>query len=130
LDSLVENIPTMVFMKDAEELRFERFNRAGEDLLGMKREALLGKSDYDFFPKDQADFFVKKDREVLLSGARDIPEEPIQTKSGERWLHTRKIPLFDENGKPQHLLGVSIDITDKKLAQDALRAANVALEQR
>jgi len=130
LDSIIENIPAMVFMKDAEHLRFERFNRAGEELLGLSRDALLGKSDYDFFPKDQADFFVEKDREVLRSGARDIPEEPIKTNTGERWLHTRKIPLFDEHGTPQHLLGVSIDITDKKHAQDVLRASHAALEQR
>ena len=130
LDSIIENIPAMVFMKDAEHLRFERFNRAGEELLGLSRDALIGKSDYDFFPKDQADFFVEKDREVLRSGARDIPEEPIKTNTGERWLHTRKIPLFDEHGTPQHLLGVSIDITDKKHAQDVLRASHAALEQR
>jgi len=130
LDSIIENIPAMVFMKDAEHLRFERFNRAGEELLGLNREKLLGKSDYDFFPVEQADAFVEKDREVLRSGARDIPEEPIQTQKGERWLHTRKIPLLDENGVPRHLLGVSIDITDKKHAQDELRASHAALERR
>jgi PAS domain S-box-containing protein len=130
LDSIIENIPAMVFMKDAEQLKFERFNRAGEELLGMPREALLGKSDYDFFPRAQADFFVEKDRKVLLSGTLDIPEEPIQTQSGERWLHTRKIPLLDEAGVPRHLLGVSIDITDRKRAEDAMRESHAVLEQR
>jgi PAS domain S-box-containing protein len=130
LDSIVENMPAMVFMKDAETLRFERFNRAGEELLGIGRDELIGKSDYDFFPHAQADFFTTKDREVLRSGVLDIPEEPIQTKGGERWLHTRKIPLLDEDGEPRHLLGVSIDITDKKRAQDLLRAAHDELELR
>jgi two-component system cell cycle sensor histidine kinase/response regulator CckA len=130
LDSIIENMPAMVFMKDAEHLKFERFNRAGEELLGLGRAELIGKSDYDFFPRDQADFFVAKDREVLAGGVTDIPEEPIQTNSGERWLHTRKIPLFDEDGKPKHLLGVSIDITEKKRAVDALRASHDALERR
>jgi len=130
LDSIIEHIPAMVFMKDAEELRFERFNRAGEELLGLPRGDLLGKSDFDFFPEAQASFFVAKDREVLTGGAIDIPEEPIQTKHGERWLHTRKIPLLDEEGVPRHLLGVSIDITDKKRAQDILRASHDELERR
>ena len=130
LDSIIENMPAMVFMKDAGELRFERFNRAGEELLGLTRAELLGKSDYDFFPKEQADFFVEKDREVLRTGVTDIAEEPIQTKTGERWLHTRKIPLRDEQGVPRHLLGVSIDITDKKHAKDQLRASHEALERR
>ena len=44
----------MVFVKDAETLRFERINRAGEELLGLRREELVGKCDYDFFPKEQA----------------------------------------------------------------------------
>ena len=130
LDSIIENMPAMVFMKDAGELRFERFNRAGEELLGLTRAELLGKSDYDFFPKEQADFFVEKDREVLRTGVTDIAEEPIQTKTGERWLHTRKIPLRDEQGVSRHLLGVSIDITDKKHAKDQLRASHEALERR
>src|SRR5688572_28404072 len=48
LDSIVESIPAMVFVKHASDLRFARFNQAGEELLGVKREALLGKNDYDF----------------------------------------------------------------------------------
>ena len=49
LEQVLENIPNMIFVKEAENLRFVRFNRAGEDLLGYSREALLGKNDYDFF---------------------------------------------------------------------------------
>ena len=114
LDSIIENMPAMVFVKDAKDLRFERFNRAGEELLGLSRDAMLGKTDYDFFPKDQADFFVQKDREVLERGTLDdIPEEPIQTPRGTRWLHTRKIPIADADGRAAHLLGISIDITER-----------------
>ncbi|HYO95537.1 MAG TPA: PAS domain-containing protein [Polyangiaceae bacterium] len=130
LDSIIEHVPAMIFMKDAE-LRFERLNRAGEELLGRPRNELLGKSDYDFFPKEQADFFVAKDREVLRRGTvEDIPEEPIETAQGTRWLHTRKIPLLDENGRAQHLLGISIDITEHKQIKDRLSASHEALEQR
>src|SRR5579862_9778124 len=83
LDSIVENIPDMIFVKDAEQLRFVRFNRAGEKLLGLDRAALIGKNDYDFFPKAEADFFTAKDREVLASGRLlEIAEEPIETKNG------------------------------------------------
>src|SRR5437867_4663673 len=80
LDSIIEFLPAMIFVKDARDLRFERFNRAGEELLGLSRDQLIGKTDYDFFPKEQADFFVAMDREVLRRGTtEDIPEEPIQT---------------------------------------------------
>lgn len=124
LDSLIENLPNMVFVKDAKNLRFVRFNRAGEDLLGMDRSELIGKNDFDFFPPEQATHFVERDRDVL-SGREivDIPEEPIRTRHrGERLLHTRKIPLFDNAGNPEYLLGISDDITEKRLAeQERLR---------
>ena len=68
LSSIVENIPAMIFVKNAETLRFELFNKAGEDLLGIPREAMIGKGDTDFFPPDQAAFFEEKDRGVLNDG--------------------------------------------------------------
>jgi len=121
LDSIVDNIPNMVFVKEARELRFVLFNKVGEELVGIRREEIIGKNDYDMFPKDQADFFIKKDRNVLKSGRLlDIPEESIQTKHGERILHTKKIPILDEDGKPAYLLGISEDITEQKKARRAL----------
>jgi PAS domain S-box-containing protein len=125
LESLLENIPTMVFVKDARELRFVRFNQAGEQLLGYSRGDLIGKSDRDFFPPEQADFFINKDREVLVRGhVSDIPEEEIDTRQGRRILHTRKVPLFDTDGHPSLLLGISMDITEQKLVEREVRKLN------
>ena len=132
LDSIVENLPNMVFVKDAAELRFVRFNRAGEDLLGFRREDLLGKNDYDFFPKDQADFFTGKDRSVLAARELlDIPEEEIRTSGGDlRILHTKKVPILDRDGTPRYLLGISEDITARKDAEKELAALNDSLSRR
>ena len=123
LDSIVENIPNMVFVKDAKNLAFALFNRAGEELLGYRRADLIGKNDYDFFPKQEADFFTEKDRAVLRDKTLlDIPEEPIATgRHGQRLLHTKKIPLFDSNGEPAYLLGISEDITDRQRADHMRR---------
>jgi PAS domain S-box-containing protein len=128
----------MIFVKDINELRFIRFNKAGEELLGFSRKELMGKNDYDFFPKDQADFFTEKDRDVIRDGIlKDIPEEPINTlNKGLRFLHTKKIPIYNINGKPEYLLGISEDITDMKnmytelnrKTQELLRS-NTELEQ-
>ena len=124
LDSIVENVPIMLFVKDAETLRFELFNRAGERLLGYRREDMLGKNDYDFFPREEADFFIAKDREVLAGKKLvDIPEELIQTRDGLRILHTMKIPILDEHGDPRYLLGISEDITERKALEEARRRA-------
>ena len=121
LESIIENIPNMIFVKEARELRFVRFNRAGEELLGYRREDLIGRNDQDFFPPEQAAAFTKKDREVLDGGVLvDIAEEPIDTAAGERWLHTMKIPILGADGEPRFLLGISQDITARKRNQEAL----------
>jgi PAS domain S-box-containing protein len=119
LSTIIENIPDMVFVKKAKDLTFVKFNKAGEELLGFSRESMIGKSDRDFFSKDQADFFIAEDRSVFKGKrVREIPAEKIQTKDkGERILHTKKIPLLDDQGKPAYLLGISEDITERKQAE-------------
>ncbi len=115
LHAIIENIPDMIFVKDADNLRYVQFNRAGEELLGYSRQELLGKSDYDLFPQEEAEGYTMKDREALSScHGVEIPEETIKTwHKGQRILATKKIPIFDDTGHPRYLLGVSEDITEK-----------------
>ncbi len=132
LDSIVENIPDMIFIKDAKELRFVRLNKAGEEIFGHPRESIIGKNDYDFFPREQADFFIAKDREVLAGKVLlDIPEEPIHAQGQEaRFLHTKKVPIRDAAGNPLYLLGISEDVTERKRVLEQIRTLNEELEQR
>ncbi len=131
LSSIIENIPHMIFVKDAKTLKFVRFNQAGEQLLGYPREELIGKSDYDFFPEQEADFFAAIDRKVLEQGhSLDIPEEPIETRrKGRRLLHTKKVPINGDDGTPQYLLGISEDITEHKHIEHVERERARVLEQ-
>jgi PAS domain S-box-containing protein len=125
LDSVIENIPTMVFVKDAAELRFVRINRAGEELLGHPREEMLGRSDFDIFPPEEAELFVSNDREILERGELiDIPAERVRTGDGdERILHTRKIPICDPQGRAEYLLGISHDVTEEQKTRETLDVA-------
>ena len=79
----------------------------------------------------QADAFTERDREVLRGRAVvEILEEPVKTPTGERWLHTRKIPVFASSGEARYLLGISQDITERREAQTALQRAHEELERR
>jgi PAS domain S-box-containing protein len=132
LDSVIQNIPIMIFVKDAKDLKFVRWNKVGEELVGFTNEEMVGNTDYDLFPVEQADYFIAQDRQVLAAGRlMDFPEEPIQTRHrGIRILHTLKVPILDSDGKPQYLLGISEDITERKRAEEALRRAHDELEMR
>lgn len=123
LEAVVENIPDMIFVKRASDHTFFRFNRAGEELLGWSREQLFGKTDYDMFPKDQADWFRAKDLEMYATGElMELQEEPVTSRTkGVRWLHTKKVPVYDGD-RPLYIVGISEDITDRKLAEEHARA--------
>ena len=130
LNSVFDNIPNMIFIKDAKELRFIRVNHAGEQLLGLTTQELVGKNDFDFFPESQAEFFIRKDHEVLESGDElDIPEEQIDTASqGKRWLHTKKVPILDDEGQSIYLLGISEDVTEARQAETDLKKTEVRFQ--
>ena len=118
LASIVDNIPNGVFAKDAVDLRYVLLNRAVAETTGISNEEMLGKRDADLFPAERAEFFNAKDRETLAAGTLvDIPEELVPTRTqGVRTMHVQKVPIFDDEGRPAFLLGISEDITDAKAA--------------
>ncbi len=122
-DAVVEAVPLMIFLKEATDLKFVVFNRAGEELLGHDRKNLLGKNNLELFPPEQAAHFMAMDRKVLEGGVGvlDIPEETISTaKKGQRVLHTRKLGILAADGTTKYLLGISEDITERKQAEAKL----------
>ncbi|MBK6278356.1 MAG: response regulator [Gammaproteobacteria bacterium] len=130
LGAIIEILPLVVFAKDVRELRYVRFNRAAEALLGISREQVIGKTDHDIFSPEQADAYVARDRETLASGELlDIPEETIETPSGRRRLHTRKVVVRAIDGAPRYLLGISEDISERKAAEAARERTARQLQQ-
>jgi PAS domain S-box-containing protein len=131
LDSVLEHIPSMIFVKDADEHRYLRLNRAGEAILGVERSELIGKTDWDFFPPQQAAEFVEQDRAVLSSGRMlEIAEDVLANHAGERILYTRKLAINDEEGKPRYLLGISEDVTEQRTSERKIGELHRALETR
>ncbi len=131
MESVLNTIPVGVIAKEVEDLRFVLWNPAAEELLGFPAAEVMGKNDYDFFPREQADLYTTKDREVLASRQLiDIPEELVQTGEGEeRIFHTKKTAILDREGNPQYLLAVTEDVTDRKRGELALRESSAQLRQ-
>ncbi|MGQ9792676.1 MAG: CHASE4 domain-containing protein [Anaerolineae bacterium] len=129
LQTLMEELPVAVFCK-APDGRFVMWNRRCEELFGLTREQVLGKTDYDLFPKEQADWFREKDLEVFAQrSVLVIPEEPVNSPTlGRRILSTRKSAVWDKDGRPLYLIGVSEDITERKAAEERLAAAHAELQ--
>lgn len=126
LQALLDNLPVAIFVKDGHPENFGAFqfwNQTSEQLFGISAEQAIGKTDYDFFPIEQAKYFYEKDQEIFVKGSvEDILEELVDSHSlGKRWLHTVKVPIYDEQNQPHYLLGFSEDITDRKQAEAELR---------
>ncbi|ESQ87375.1 hypothetical protein ABAC460_20340 [Asticcacaulis sp. AC460] len=122
LDAIVESIPSMVFVKDARDGRFVLLNKAGEELLGISRHDLIGKTDFDLFDVEDAQRFRQADQAVVASGNLvTIDNEPLTTPSGLRALRTQKVGVPDIDGKPRYLLGISEDVTEKRRAEERSR---------
>lgn len=129
LDRIVEAIADPVFVKD-EQHRWIIVNEAFCRFMGHPREALLGRSDYEFFSKEQADTFWAKDEEVFADGGVNINEEPLTDADGETHIIVTKKTVFRTEGGAKALVGIIRDVTDLKEAEAALRASRDELEQR
>lgn len=128
LDSIVENAPSMMFVKNAD-LEVELWNKLAEEISGVKREDILGKTGFESFPAEEMEEFHRRDREVLSGKKLVAAEEQLTGPSGEpRWVLTKKIPLLDEDGEPRYLLGISEDITERKRTTEALQKAKEVAE--
>ncbi len=116
MKAIIDEIPDPIFIKDREH-RWTIVNKAFEELLGLPEEKIIGHSDYDYLPKEQADWFWAQDTKMFETGQTQETEEPITGPEGNlRTLYTRKIPLTltADDGKPDYLVGLINDITDRK----------------
>ena len=132
LDSLIESLPLIVVVKDAETLQFVRVNQSFEKLNGISTAQVIGKDAHDLYSSAEADYMDAKDREALSgSTVLDIPRQTVETAlAGTRIFHTMKMPIFGNDGQPRYLLGISEDITERDLAEQAIRELNSALHSK
>jgi PAS domain S-box-containing protein len=130
LNTILENIPDGIFVKDARNLRFVLFNKAAEVVFGRSRTDVIGKTIAEIFGGELASLYFTRDRRVVkLRVVVDIPEEHLPSSSGgTRIFHIRLLPLFDSLNQTEYILGIFTDVTDYKKAREELQRAWKAAE--
>ena len=131
LRTLIDHLPDFIYIKDLDS-RFVIDNQAHTELLGYNNpEEIVGKSDFDVFPKELAERYFADEQEVMRTGVAliDREEQTVAATGERRWVSTNKVPLHDRNGDIIGLVGMSRDITARKEAEEALGEAFGELEK-
>jgi PAS domain S-box-containing protein len=120
LNKIINSIGDPVFVKDRQH-RLVLVNDAECRLAGRSREKLLGKTDYDFFPKEQVDIFWENDELVLKTGKENVNEETITDAQGNTRTIITKKTLYTDKAGEKFIVGVIRDITERKHAGHIIR---------
>ncbi|MGH7140874.1 MAG: PAS domain-containing protein, partial [Pirellulales bacterium] len=127
LQSILDNARAVIYVKTVDG-RYMLVNRLFESLFHVRRGEVVGKSDFDLFPKEMAEAFRANDERVLAAGAPLQFEEVAPHDDGSHTYISTKFLLYDSNGAPQGLCGISTDITERKRAEVELHKAKEAAE--
>ncbi len=122
LTSLLDNIPDLIYFKDKKS-RFIRVNKAKALKAGKEEDFFIGKTDFDFFPKDEAEEMLKDEKQIIAEEKLIIEKEQKVTRPDgkEEWALVTKVPRYDEKGNIIGTLGISRDITEKKKLEEKLK---------
>ncbi len=128
LQALMDQTPAVIYLKDLQG-RYLYINREFEKLFHLKRETTVTKTDFDIFPPDFAQRFHDNDLMILAGGKPCSIDEQAPHDDGPHDYLSVKFPIFDLNGKPYALCGISTDITDRKRFTETLRQKNKDLKK-
>ncbi len=118
LNSVLQNLPVAVVIKEVTELRIVMLNKAYEELTGITKAEALGKNDRDLRLQSTATASNNHDRESIAGNKLVETEEELTTRAkGKRNVQKRKLPIQDEKGQPLFLMAILEDITQRKQAQ-------------
>jgi PAS domain S-box-containing protein len=123
INTIIENAPVPIVVKEPITQHITLVNRAYEQFLGKPREELVGRTVHDIFPPAQAEAIARQDDAALRSGSRTIKGDLLLDTFGNglRSVTATKLVVLDNDDKPQHLIEVIEDVTERKAAQEQLR---------
>lgn len=128
LRAILDNATAAIYVKDLEG-RYLLVNRETARVLGSRRKEILGQTDYDVLPYDIAELLRRNDRQVVETGKVLQTEEAVLSEGEMRTFLSVKVPLRDVEGEVYAVAGISTDITDRKLAEQALQDAITRRDQ-
>ncbi|MCZ3365755.1 MULTISPECIES: PAS domain S-box protein [Methanobacterium] len=126
MQDTINGYPSIIFVKDLEG-RFININNKLEDLLGVSNEELIGKTDYDLFPTEEAEYYRAHDRKVLEEGRVITIEEETDLTDGHHIFLANKFPIYDIDGNPYGVGSISTDITEIKKYEMQINRQNKLL---
>ena len=131
LRALLDNIPDRIYFKDIHS-RFIRCSRSMVKRLGAKEvKEVVGKTDFDFHPRELAQEFYEDEQRIILTGQPLINklERQVDIAGNDIWATVTKVPIYNLNGAVTGVIGISRDVTQLKKAEEALeQARDEALE--
>lgn len=128
LESLIDSVADPIFVKDREH-RWVLFNGAFVALIGRPREQLLGRSDYEYFPKAQADVFWRQDELVFETGRENSNEEMLTDARGRIHVLVTRKSLWTSPGGKKYLIGAIRDVTESVDAAETIRRSQERLHR-
>jgi len=116
LSSLLNTIPDLIYFKDKES-RFIKVSKSKADQVGRSIEEVVGSTDFDYFTEEHARPAYEDEQEIIKKGNPIEGKVEKETHPDGRvtWVSTTKIPRYDEKGNIIGILGISRDITEKRL---------------
>ncbi|WP_437830383.1 AAA family ATPase [Sorangium sp. So ce1153] len=125
LQSIIDNSTAVIYIKDLEG-RYLMSNRRHAEVFHVSEQAIVGRTDYDIFPRERADAFRAVDRAVLATGTALQAEEVAPQDDGLHTYISLKYPLRNAAGQPYAVCGISTDITERKQAEAERQARKTA----
>ena len=121
LHALMNNISDSIYFKDKKN-RFVMVNKAKAENSGVTPEDMIGRTDFDFFPREIAKKSFADDNRIIKTGRPviDKVEEIIHLNKIRHWVSVTKVPWYDEGGKIIGTIGITRGITERKEAEEAL----------
>jgi diguanylate cyclase (GGDEF)-like protein/PAS domain S-box-containing protein len=119
LDTVIESVPMPILVKTAKDSRFMLLNKAGEDLFGFSRDYIIGKIPHEVYDETRANSVLALDKEALHSDKPIVALDHFipTSKRGVRIVTSKKVAIKGSNGKPEYLLSVIDDVTERREAE-------------